>query len=55
MAKQLYILLPEGEARRMSIANLLANERNSLSDKEVKEVVEKMEGYSGPDMSNLCK
>ena len=55
MVKRLYIPLPEGEARRRIITNLLAKERNSLTDTEVEEVVDKTEGYSGADMANLCK
>merc|ERR1719239_1348038 len=47
LVKRLYIPLPEGEARRRIITNLLAKERNSLTDTEVEEVVEKTEGYSG--------
>ena len=53
--KRLYIPLPEGEARRRIIQNLLAKERHRLTDKEMEEVVEKTEGYSGADMANLCK
>ena len=55
LVKRLYIPLPEGEARRRIISNLLAKERNSLTDTEVEEVVDKTEGYSGADMANLCK
>jgi len=55
LVKRLYIPLPEGEARRRIITNLLAKERNSLTDTEVEEVVDKTEGYSGADMANLCK
>ena len=53
--KRLYIPLPEGEARRRIIQNLLAKERHCLTEKEMEEVVEKTEGYSGADMANLCK
>ena len=55
LVKRLYIPLPEGEARRRIIQNLLAKERHRLTDKEMEEVVEKTEGYSGADMANLCK
>ena len=34
---------------------MLAKERHCLTDKEMEEVVEKTEGYSGADMANLCK
>ena len=55
LVKRLYIPLPEGEARRKIISNLLAKERNSLTETEVDEVVDQTEGYSGADMANLCK
>jgi len=55
LVKRLYIPLPEGEARRRIIQNLLAKERHRLTEKEMEEVVEKTEGYSGADMANLCK
>ena len=55
LVKRLYIPLPEGGARRRIISNLLAKEKNSLTEKEVDEGVEKTEGYSGADMANLCK
>ena len=55
LVKRLYIPLPEGEARRRIINNLLAKERNSLTPTDVDEVVDKTEGYSGADMANLCK
>ena len=55
LVKRLYIPLPEGGARRRIIQNLLAKERHCLTDKEVEEVVDKTDGYSGADMANLCK
>ena len=55
LVKRLYIPLPEGEARRKIIKNLLANERHHLKYEEIEEVVKKTEGYSGADMANLVK
>ena len=34
---------------------MLAKERHCLTDKEMEEVVDKTDGYSGADMANLCK
>ena len=55
LVKRLYIPLPEGAARRKIITNLLREERHSLTEEQVEEVVGRTEGYSGADMANLCK
>jgi len=55
LVKRLYIPLPEGEARRRIVTNLLARERHSLGQSEVDKVAELTDGYSGADMANLCK
>lgn len=55
LVKRLYIPLPEGEARRQIITNLLKDQRYSLSEEDFGKLVERSEGYSGSDMSNLCR
>ena len=55
LVKRLYIPLPEGAARRRIVTNLLKEERHSLTEEQVEEVVARTEGYSGADMANLCK
>merc|ERR1719394_1042919 len=55
LVKRLYIPLPDQEARLTILRRLLSRERHRLTDKEMEEVVEKTEGYSGADMANLCK
>jgi len=55
LVKRLYIPLPELEARRRIIINLLGREKHELSEEEVEEVSRLTEGYSGADMANLCK
>lgn len=55
LVKRLYIPLPELEARRRIITNLLGKEKQELSEEEVEEISRRTEGYSGADMANLCK
>jgi len=55
LVKRLLIPLPEGEARRQIIVNLLAKERNDISESDIDEIVKMTEGYSGADMANLCR
>jgi len=55
LVKRLYIPLPELEARRRIITNLLGKERHELTEEQVEDVSRLTEGYSGADMANLCK
>lgn len=55
LAKRLYIPLPEGSARSQIVTNLMAKERNSLSKAELHLVVSATEGFSGADMTQLCR
>jgi SpoVK/Ycf46/Vps4 family AAA+-type ATPase len=53
--KRLYIPLPDFSARRSLIAHLIKSERNSMTDTELNEIATKCDGYSGADISALCK
>lgn len=55
LAKRLYIPLPEGSARSQIVTNLMAKERNQLSKAELQHVVSATEGFSGADMTQLCR
>ncbi|KAM3606131.1 uncharacterized protein V6R79_011287 [Siganus canaliculatus] len=55
LAKRLYIPLPEAAARCQIVANLMAREKNQLSERELDCVVTATEGFSGADMTQLCK
>lgn len=53
--KRLYIPLPEGEARKHIVLNLLSQQTFQLSEAELDAIQLQSEGYSGSDMSYLCK
>lgn len=55
LVKRLYVPLPELEARKQIINNLLTTVRHNLNQEDVARIAEKSEGYSGADMTNLCK
>ncbi|CAL8357779.1 unnamed protein product [Boreogadus saida] len=55
LSKRLYIPLPEAAARRQIIASLMARERNELAAEELEGVVAAAEGFSGADMTQLCR
>lgn len=55
LAKRLYIPLPEGSARSQIVTSLMAKEKNSLSEVELQLVVSATEGFSGADMTQLCR
>lgn len=55
LAKRLYIPLPETAARLQIVTNLMAREKNQLRDQELESVVTATEGFSGADMTQLCK
>ncbi|CAK1552635.1 unnamed protein product [Leptosia nina] len=54
LVKRLYIPLPDVEARRQIISNLLQTENNDLTHDHIMEVAQLTEGYSGADMKSLC-
>ncbi|XP_054655557.1 fidgetin-like protein 1 isoform X2 [Dunckerocampus dactyliophorus] len=55
LAKRLYIPLPEGSARQQIVTNLMAQEKNRLRAEELESIVSATEGFSGADMTQLCR
>lgn len=55
LVKRLYVPLPEFQARKQIINNLLVTIPHNLTEEDVNDVAERSKGYSGADMSNLCK
>eukprot|EP01134_Creolimax_fragrantissima_P004400 CFRG4400T1 len=55
MVKRLYIPLPDEEGRKQLFDIVLSKQAHSLTQEELRVLVGKTEGYSGSDISNLCK
>ncbi|XP_053731423.1 fidgetin-like protein 1 [Synchiropus splendidus] len=55
LAKRLYIPLPAGAARQQIVSNLMSREKNQLRDEELVSIVTATEGFSGADMTQLCR
>ncbi len=55
LAKRLYIPLPEAEARRQIVTDLMSREKSQLGADEMEKVVQGTEGFSGADMTQLCR
>lgn len=55
LVKRLYVPLPEVQARKQIINTLLITIPHNLTEEDVNDVAERSKGYSGADMSNLCK
>ncbi len=55
LVKRLYVPLPELPARIQIIQNLLKSQAHELQEDEYGYIGDLTEGYSGADMSNLCK
>lgn len=55
LVKRLYIPLPDPGARQQIMHNLLSQQSYSLSEQEIKKIVQQTHGYSGSDMANLCR
>jgi len=53
--KRLLIPLPEGVARRKIVTNLMSQQHSELSETDVNDIMNKTDGYSGADMTNLCR
>ncbi|XP_010896377.1 fidgetin-like protein 1 [Esox lucius] len=55
LAKRLYIPLPEENARRQIISKLMAREKSQLAEDDLESVVTGTAGFSGADMTGLCR
>ncbi|XP_034041414.1 fidgetin-like protein 1 [Thalassophryne amazonica] len=55
LAKRLYIPLPGAAARQQIVCNLMTQEKNKLRQEELESVVTATEGFSGADMTQLCR
>ncbi|KAF7247650.1 Fidgetin-like protein 1 [Varanus komodoensis] len=55
LVKRLYIPLPEASARKQIVSCLMSKEHCSLTEEEVDLIVKKSEGFSGADMTQLCR
>ncbi|CAH3885694.1 unnamed protein product [Pieris brassicae] len=54
LVKRLYIPLPDAQARKQIVYNLLKNENNELTSQDMSDVAHLTDGYSGADMKSLC-
>ncbi|XP_045617963.2 fidgetin-like protein 1 isoform X3 [Procambarus clarkii] len=55
LVKKLYIPLPESKARRQIIEKLMTNQSHSLVTDDIERICQMTDGYSGADMTNLCR
>ncbi|NWX26963.1 FIGL1 protein, partial [Notiomystis cincta] len=55
LVKRLYIPLPEASARKQIVTRLMAEEHCSLTDEDIELIVQRSEGFSGADMTQLCR
>ncbi|KAK2852737.1 hypothetical protein Q7C36_007938 [Tachysurus vachellii] len=55
LAKRLYIPLPEAAARQQIVTSLMSREKSQLGSDELEKVVSGTEGFSGADMTQLCR
>ncbi|NXC28970.1 FIGL1 protein, partial [Campylorhamphus procurvoides] len=55
LVKRLYIPLPEASARKQIVTHLMSKEHCSLNDEEIELIVKKSDGFSGADMTQLCR
>ncbi|XP_059167136.1 fidgetin-like protein 1 isoform X2 [Physella acuta] len=53
--KRLLIPLPEAVARQQIVLNLMSQQNSQLSEKDIQAICDKTDGYSGADMTNLCR
>ncbi|CAG0895721.1 unnamed protein product [Darwinula stevensoni] len=53
--KRLYIPLPDTSARGHILHNLLSDQEQNLTDDQVEAICEETEGFSGADMTSLCR
>ncbi|XP_038616249.1 fidgetin-like protein 1 [Tachyglossus aculeatus] len=55
LVKRLYIPLPAAAARKQIVMSLMSKEHCSLSEEQIDSVVGQSEGFSGADMTQLCR
>ncbi|NWU92279.1 FIGL1 protein, partial [Upupa epops] len=55
LVKRLYIPLPEASARKQIVSRLMSKEHCSLTEEEIEVIVKKSDGFSGADMTQLCR
>ena len=55
LAKRLYIPLPSAAGRRQLVTRLLTGNTFELSEADIAAIVERSDGYSGSDLSYLCR
>ena len=53
--KRLHVPLPEENARKTIIKNMLKKVKNSLTDEDLSRIALLTDGYSGADVTTLCK
>ncbi|GFO13994.1 fidgetin-like protein 1, partial [Plakobranchus ocellatus] len=53
--KRLHIPLPEAVARKQIVINLMAQQNCDLDEADIHRICDKTDGYSGADMTNLCR
>ncbi|CAF0714983.1 unnamed protein product [Brachionus calyciflorus] len=53
--KKLYIPLPEAIGRKQIVINLMKTQPCELSEDEIDQISELTDGYSGADMTHLCR
>ncbi|XP_040209248.1 fidgetin-like protein 1 [Rana temporaria] len=55
LVKRLYIPLPEASARKQIVVSLMSREHCNLTEQEVESIVIQADGFSGADMTQLCR
>jgi len=55
LVKRIYVPLPDADARRVLLRNLLKGEDYSLQGAELERLVQDTDGYSGSDLHALCQ
>ncbi|EHB03950.1 Fidgetin-like protein 1 [Heterocephalus glaber] len=55
LVKRLYIPLPEASARKQIVTNLMSREQCDLREEEIHQIVQRSDGFSGADMTQLCR
>lgn len=53
--KRLYVPLPDYPARIQIARKLFSNQSHNLSEEDFENIGDKSEGFSGADMTNLCR